>query len=347
MVLSRSHVLASATAVAVGSLLPRAARAAEDKVHVGTAGLVSDAPLFIADARGYYKEQNLSVDFVNLESGTKMIAPLGTGEIDAGAGAPSAALYNAVLRGINVRVVADKGKLIHGYGYNPLLVRKELVTSGRVKTFKDLKGLRFATAAPGSAADATLNAAFKRAGITFTDVKLPIIPFPSMIGAFANDALDAAIVSEPVASEAVKQGVAVIFATSDTFYLNQQIAVLLYGDKFIADRPDVAKRFMIAYVKALRFYYEALKDGRFAGPNAAAVIAILEQYSNIKNPDTYTAMIPAGMDPEGYVDVPSMNRDLAFWNELGLIQGAITAERVVDMSFVANANKVLGRYRRR
>jgi NitT/TauT family transport system substrate-binding protein len=338
---SRAAFLSTLLAAA-GAAAPRAALA-DDKVRVGTAGLVSDAPLFIAAARGFYKEQNLEVEFTNLESGSKMIAPLGTGEIDAGAGAPSAALYNAVLRGINIRAVADKGRLSPGYGYNPLLVRKELMASGRVKTYRDLQGLKFASAATGAAGDSTLNEALKRGGIKFSDLHLTIIPFPSMIGAFANAAIDAAIVSEPIATQAIREGVAEMLASSDKFYPNQQIAVLFYGSKFIAERPEVAKRFMIAYVKALRYYHGALKGGRFAGPNAPSVISILQQYSVLKDPAIYAAMIPAGIDPNGYLNIASMNKDIDFWHGLNLIEGPIRAEQVVDMSFVENANKVLGR----
>jgi len=337
---SRAAFLAAIAAAAdVGA--PRAARA-DDKVRVGTAGLVSDAPLFIAQAKGYYKEQNLEVDLNNLESGAKMIAPLGVGEIDAGAGAPSVALYNAVLRGIEIRVVADKGRLSPGYGYNPLLVRTDLMTSGRVKSYRDLRGLKFASSATGAAADCTLNAALKLGGINFKDVSFTIVPFPSMPAAFGNGAIDAAIVSEPIATVAIRQGVAQMLASSDKFYPNQQIAVLVYGSKFIVDRPDVAKRFMIAYLKAIRFYYGALKGGHFAGPNAPAVVSILQQYTALKDPATYAAMTPAGIDRNGGVNVASMQKDIDFWRDLNLIEGPIKAEQVVDLSFVQNANKVLG-----
>lgn len=336
----RAALLASAAAVAVAAL-PRLAVAA-DKVRVGTAGLVSDAPLFIADAHGFYKEQNLEVELNNLESGAKMIAPLGTGELDAGAGSASVALYNAVLRGIEIRVVADKGRLSPGYGYNPLLVRKELMTSGKVKTYRDLRGLRFAAAAVGAGADCTINAAFKLGGINYKDVHFTVLPFPSMPAAFGNNAIDAAIVSEPIATIAIRQGVAQMLASSDKFYPNQQIAMLLYGSKFIADRPDVARRFMIAYVKAIRVYYGALKNGRFAGPNAPDVIAILQKYTTLKDQSIYEEMIPAGIDRNGGVNVASMQKDIDFWRDLNLIEGPIRAEQVVDLSFVQNAAKVLG-----
>lgn len=344
MSVTRSHFLAAAGAAGAAAS-PLRALAADDHVKVGTAGLVSDAPLFIAQARGFNKEQGLDVEFINLESGSKMIAPLGTGEIDAGAGAPAAALYNAILRGIEIRAVADKGKLTPGYGYNPLLVRKELMTSGKVKTYADLKGLRFASAATGAAGDCTLNQALLKGGIKYTDLKLQIIPFPSMVAAFGNNAIDAAIVSEPIATVAIKQGVAQMLASSDKFYPNQQIAVLFYGNKFIEGRPEVAKRFMLAYVKGVRYYYDALKDGHFAGPNAKDVVAILQQYSNVKDPELYAAMIPAGIDPDAFLNIRSMDKDIAFWEDLKLIESPIKALQAIDTQFVENAVKVLGHYR--
>ena len=71
-----------------------------------------------------------------------MIAPLGVGDLDVGGGGPSAGLYNAAERKVNVKVVADKGSMPPGYGYFSMLVRKDLVTSGKVKTIADFKGLK-------------------------------------------------------------------------------------------------------------------------------------------------------------------------------------------------------------
>ena len=40
---------------------------------------------------------------------------------------------------------------------------------------------------------------------------------------------------------------------------------------------------MRAYIKAVREYNDALKDGRIAGPNAEEVIAILTEHTFIKD----------------------------------------------------------------
>lgn len=340
---TRSSFLAAAAAAA--AMAPSIALAA-DKVRIGTANLVSDAPLFIADKLGYFKDQSIDVEFINLESGAKMIAPMGTGEIDGGAGGPSAALYNAAERSINIKAVADKGRLAPGYGYNPIMIRKDLWDSGKVRSLQDLRGLTIADAAVGAAADSTINEALKKGGLAWGDVKIQILSFPDMAAGFQNHSVDAGCVSEPFAAAMIKKELAVKLAPSDSFYPNQQIAVLLFGAKFIAERPEVGRRFMVAYLRGLRYYYDGLKDGHYAGPNGANVVSILIQYTPVKDPATYAVMVPAGVDPNGYLNIASMEKDLDLWRQLGVVKNAITARQVVDLSFIDAANKTLGRYKK-
>ena len=83
-----------------------AAAQAADKVAVGTGGSVSDAPFYIAYDKGFFKDEGLDVDLIVLDSGAKVIAPLGTGELDVGSGALSVGFWNALVRGIKFRIVA-------------------------------------------------------------------------------------------------------------------------------------------------------------------------------------------------------------------------------------------------
>src|SRR3989454_8226330 len=78
-------------------------------VRVGIANASSDVGFFIADRKGYFRQEGIDVTFTAFDSGAKMIAPLGLGRLDVGAGSPSAGLYNAVARGIVIKIVADKG----------------------------------------------------------------------------------------------------------------------------------------------------------------------------------------------------------------------------------------------
>src|SRR6266571_4450555 len=232
------------------AMLGAAAQAAEPvTIRVGLASASSDVGFFIADKKGYFKQEGLNVSFLNFDSGAKMVAPLGNGQLEVGAGSPAAGLYNAIARGIDIKIVADKGSTPPGYGYQPLLVRKDLVDSGRYKSLKDLKGMKIAGSAPGSASTSTLNEALKQGGLKYSDVERVFMGFPQHVAALQNKAVDAAMTTEPSATRAVQSGAAVRVLGDDAIYPNHQLAVVLYGGDFAKRRPEVARRFMRAYLK--------------------------------------------------------------------------------------------------
>ncbi|MCO5098755.1 MAG: ABC transporter substrate-binding protein [Rhodocyclaceae bacterium] len=313
-------------------------------VRVALVQSASDAPFFIADKRGYFEHEGIKVAFSILRD---VIAPLGTGQLDVGATSTSAGLYNAVERGINVKIVADKGSTPPGYGYQPILVRKDLIESGKVKTFADFKGLKVAGFNKGSASMSTLNEALAIGGLKLSDINVVFMPFPQHVLALANGAVDASITVEPLATEAVKRGAAVRFASDDVIYPNHQLAVVMYGGDFIRDQPEVAKKFMRAYIRGVRYYNDALKDGRLAGPNAEDVIAMLTEYTSIKDPEVFRTITPNGVNPDGEVNLTSLKKDLEFYKTQSLVTSKITVDQAVDKSFVEAAVKDLGPYIRR
>ena len=122
------------------------ARAAET-VKLGDLPAISNAGIYIAMDKGYFQEHGVTVDSERFASAGKMTAPLATGQIDVSVGSPSAGLFNAIAGGMDFKIVADKGQVRPGYNFTPLIVRKDLVDSGKVKTLKDLKGLKIANGA--------------------------------------------------------------------------------------------------------------------------------------------------------------------------------------------------------
>lgn len=314
-------------------------------LRVGITSASSDVVFFIADKKGYFKQEGLAVKFTPFDSAAKMVAPLGAGHLDIGGGSASAGLYNAVLRGIDIKIVADKGSTPPGYGFQPLLVRKDLVESGRYKSLKDLKGMKIAGSAPGSASTSTLNEALKSVNLAPDDVKRVFMAFPQHVMALQNKAVDAALTTEPSATRAVQSGAAVRVMGDDVIYPNHQLAVVFYAGAFIKSDPESAKRFMRAYLRAARDYNAGLKDGKIAGPNAPEVISILTEYTSIKDPAVYRAITPQGISPDGKVHEASLKNDLQYFKDEGLVKGTVSVEQVLDHSFVDAALKDLGPYK--
>jgi NitT/TauT family transport system substrate-binding protein len=226
------------------------------------------------------------------------------------------------------------------------MVRKDHVDSGRYKTFADLKGMKIAIGAPGTGTASALNEALKKGGLKYGDVDVVYIGFPEHLPAYKNKGIDASITNEPTMTRAIEDGVAVRVAGNDVTYPDQQTAVTFFSDHFISGRREVAERFMRAYLRGVRMYNDALKDGRLAGPKANEVIAILVKYTAIKDESMFRRMVPSYCNPDGEVNVASLRKDLDFFRELGLIEKKdVSVDGVVDASFAKAAVAKLGPYR--
>ena len=323
------------------------AQQAPIRINVGIANSGTDVGLFVADKKGYFKREGLDVNFIAFDSGARMIAPFASGDLDVGGGGPSAGLYNAVARGIDIRIVADKGSTPPGRPINFLLVRKDHVESGRFKTLADLKGMKVAGAAPGGAATTTLDKLLEKANLRIADVERIYLGFPQQAVALLNKAVDAALPTEPSASEAVKNGSAVRIIGDDEIYPGHQLTTIFYTGQFITKKPEAAHRFMRAYISALRDYNDAIENGRLVGAKGEEMIAILTEYSAIKDPQIYRSIAAANIDPDGKVDVPSLKGDIAIFAKEGLIEGKVDMDKVIDSSFAQAVVKELGPYKGR
>jgi len=317
---------------------------AADKVAVGTGGSASDAPFYIAYDKGFFKDEGLDVDLIVLDSGAKVIAPLGTGELDVGSGALSVGFWNALVRGIKFRIVADRGHAQPGYLYQTVFMRKDLVDSGQFKSLKDLKGLRMGFAAQGVTSLSLLNEAAKYAGIKFEDITPVYLSFPQQIAALQNKALDGTLLIEPQATVAVNAGYGVRFMDTNEFYPYQQISVIFFSDKFATQRKDVAEKFMRAWLRGVRSYNDAIKDGKIAG--ADEIVATMAKSFNM-NPALVREMYSQAVDVTGAVNAAGVQKDLDFFLKQGWVTGQIKASDVIDMSFAQKASAELGPYQRK
>src|ERR1700727_223869 len=105
----RFGLIAASLAVAVALAMP-AARAQDGKteVKVGVTDRPDNAAIYLAYRRGYFDRQGIKVTFVGGGSAASDFIPaLGLNQVQVAAGSPNAGFYNALNRGINIRIVAD------------------------------------------------------------------------------------------------------------------------------------------------------------------------------------------------------------------------------------------------
>ena len=318
-----------------------------EKVVLGYPQTATDIGLYVADKRGYFWDEGIQVEFLNFDSASRMIIPFAAGDLDVVAGAASSAFYNAVARGVDFRIVSDKVSTPPGRTSQTLIVRKDLIDSGKVKTVADLKGMRFANAAPGTAASVTLHKILAKGGLTIADINQTFLAFPQHVIALQNGAVDAAFPAEPSTTEAIRRGLAVKLMTDDEAYPYHQIAMLFYGGKFVKEKPALAKGFLKAFIRGVRDHNDALDaEGRFTGEKGEAIIRILNEYTPVKDPQFYRNFPLAYCNPDGTLHVESMKNDLDTLRGEGLIEGQVDLDKVIDLTYINAVIAELGPYKR-
>jgi NitT/TauT family transport system substrate-binding protein len=339
-------MLAAVLCMLAGSAsVPLAAAETATPVRLGVGtDSITMTPFYLAEKMGYFKAEGLNVEFVPLPSAALMIAPLGAGQLDVGGGAITAGLYNAVGRGIDLKIVADLGSDPPGYGFQTLVVSKQLIASG-YKSVKDLRGKRIAITARGISTSALVAALLKTGGLTMNDVTMMYMPVADQIAAMRSGALDASLMPEPGPTLAEKEGVGVKVVHDDAYYPNQQIVAMLYGSNFLKKNREVGLRFMRAYLRGVRLYNDNLKNGKLSGKQAAIVMSIFAEATH-QDRSVLSRVTPSGDNPNGRLNVLTMRSDLDFFKSQGLIDSPSTSvDDAIDTSFAVDAVKALGPYR--
>jgi ABC-type nitrate/sulfonate/bicarbonate transport system substrate-binding protein len=308
------------------------------KVTVGLKQATSDAGVLIGVAKGYFEELGIQIEMTQFATGQDMINALSAGQLDVGCTVTASGLMNAMLRGIPIKVVADKGYNVPDQGFYRLILRKEIADT--VKTFEDLRGKTLAIVGTASLDEIALDRVLAAGNLTMDDINLQVIrSFPDIIAAMSNGSIDGGMVIEPFVAQAIDKDIADPWKDPKEYDPYAQTAFLVYGMS-IMEKPEIAKRFIVAYVQALRDYNDAF----FHNEDKDIIVDILTKYSTVTDKELYDKMFPPGLNPNGYVRMKGIELDLEWYKSRDLLKGDLTAEDVVDNSYVDYAVELLGEY---
>jgi NitT/TauT family transport system substrate-binding protein len=344
---AQSAATAPAGAAAAPSAAPAAASApAPLRLRVATIRITADAGLYIADEKGYFKEQGIDVDWVDFATAAEATAPLGAGQLDIGVGAVGAGLFNAMARGIDIRLVADKAATSpdprNGFASSlALAVPREYADSGRFTDYADLRGKTIVIPAKGTASHILIDQALRKGGLTLVDAEINELTFPDINPALANKAVDVALQIDPLLTLGEAQGILVPWKRAVEIYPGQQIAAIMYGPRVAEIGQNAGNRFMVAYVKGLRDYNDAFGPRR---QNRAEVVAILTKNTNVKDAALYDKVTWDYMNPDGYINAETLARDMDWYVANGYLTERPDVARIVDNSFADYAVRTLGKY---
>jgi NitT/TauT family transport system substrate-binding protein len=326
----------AASAFAQSSDAPLSPRVA---VKTGAVGALSDAGIFIAYEKGFFRDEGLDVELVTFKVGPQIIPSLATNQTQVTGLSVSPSMFNALERGVDLKLVADKGQVSKGFGWAALMVRTDL--AGQIRDLKDLRGRTIGLPSKGVSLYTQFGKALALGGLTVNDVKLAEIGFPEMLPAFTNKVIDASILIEPFVALLVGRGAAVRWKGVDEYYpFKAQNGVVMYSEKFGREQPEAARRWMRAYLKGTRAYRNAVTNGT----DRDEIYRILAKHTAVKNLALYSKMQPIDFATDGKVEVRSLELDQDWFMQLGLQKQRADMSKVIDYRYVDYANTRLGKH---
>lgn len=309
-------------------------------VKLGIVGRPDMAAYVLAIRRGYFDRQGITVERVTATSGQEFPAQLATDQIQVASGVPNAALFNALNRGIDIRIVADEAHIGDAKDRTVTIVaRADLIDSGTVRSPADLKGRNYAPGPViGQYPDLLFHKFFRQGGISDSDANPVRLAFPEMLAALASKKIDAAFLIEPLVRQAEDRNIAKPLATAGSIDPGAQVSIVQYAPGF-AKQMDLATRFMVAYLEGVRDYHDAI----FLGKDRDATIAILIEETPLKDARLWKEDMFRNTDLNGRVNVADLKAQAAFYKEQGTLTGALPdIDKYVDTGFAEAAVKRIG-----
>jgi len=330
------RIFASLTLVCVLVAPLSVAFAAKDKIKIGWVFAMANAPILIAEQKGYFTEMGVEVTALTFSSGPLVHQALAAGELDmAYIGAPP--VYHWFSRGLNSRILAKVN-----YGQAAVMVRK----GEGITTVAGLRGKKMAGVRKGSGMDVLLRGYVLGEHAKLEPGKdLHIIPMKSgnMGPSLEQKVVDGAFIWEPFTSQFELRGnLEVIF--------DMNKAVPKYPWYIIMAMPDAMEKKKSGIIKVLKAHKKAvdfLNSSSTAGNDIIAKAFKLQEVTNKKTGKTYSGadIVANARKRLGWAyeltdaDSAFMQRLMDYSYNLKYIKKKLKSSDIVDKSYMNAALK--------
>ena len=288
---------------------------------------ISNAPFFIGVEEGYFEEEGFILEFVEVERTSEAIPALELGEVDVVGGLISTGTINAMARGANIKFVADKGHVTPtGCNTGALLANKAFLEAHPNRNPADLKGAKISVN-PASLNGYWIDILLRQANLTFDDIDHFRTSSAAEYEMMVEGTVDLASVDEPWTTRMLQAGLGDLWVSFGDLVPDASYAHVWYGPNFLEDEPEMAKRFMVAFLKSVAQYNEGKTDRN---------LEILEKHLELDQDLLREACWPS-VNSDGSIN-PNTVLDFQEWAfEQGLIDQVVPIEQFWDPTFIEYA----------
>jgi NitT/TauT family transport system substrate-binding protein len=326
------------TVVLAALLLTSAAQAGEP-VRLGLLHTLSPAPFYIAQERGYFRDEGIDLTFRFFEAAQPIAAAAVSGDVDVGVTALTGGFFNLAEKG-TLKVIGGALHEQKGYQGSAILVSNKAFDDGLTSLDK-LPGHSFAITQYGSSFHYMVGRIAEAKGFDITSITLrPVQQIANMVAAVASGQVDATIAIASMAKPLAAQTQAHILGWAGDL-VPYQITAVFTTPTMIAAKPDVLKHFAAAYQRGVADYREAFLRLDAAGQpivdeKTEAAIPLLTKYVFIGDPEARRKIL-GGVgyyDAGGALDVADVLDQVRWFKAQGLVKGEGDPAAMLDTRFL-------------
>lgn len=301
-------------------------------VKVVTLPFITFAPFYIGIQEGYFSDHGIEVELVDFTLQEEILPALSSGQVDVSSGLVSAGMFNAIVRGADIRITADKGYVDPAGCVNwSVLGRSDLVESGALETPDQLAG-KTINVVPATWLEYYLAEVLEAGGLTLDDVERVNISSPAVPEALDQAQIDVAVNSEPWVTRLADSGHVPVLALPQEILPNESGAVMLFGPSLLGDNNDAGVRFMAGYLEAVAQYSEGATDRN---------LEIVAEFTQLPD-DLLNTMCWPEVNPTGDVSLDGVIAFQEFAMDRGYLDAVVPANQFYDDSFLTQARAILG-----
>jgi NitT/TauT family transport system substrate-binding protein len=324
--------------IVLACLLISTAHAA-DPVRLGLLHTLSPAPFYIAQERGYFRDEGIDLAFRFFDAAQPIAAAAVSGDIDVGVTALTGGFFNLAEKG-TLKVIGGGMHEERGYEGSAILVANKAFDAGLTSVDK-LPGHSFAITQYGSSFHYMLGRIADAKHFDIKSVTLrPVQQVSNMLAALTSGQVDATIAIASQAKPLATAGQAHIIAWAGDL-VPYQITAVFTTTGMIAQHPDVLHRFAKAYQRGVADYREAFlrKDTKgeiIVDDKTDAAIPLLTKYVFTGDPQARTKIL-AGVgyyDAGGALDVADVVDQVRWFRSQDLVKGDSDPAGMLDTSFL-------------
>lgn len=291
-------------------------------VTLSTLPTLNWAPLFVAQARGYFEDEGLEVEITMGGTGQDTQALVANGQLDGAFAGLSAGYFNGVDNGLDVKIVGGGGESTPGDPLSAYVVPKD----GPVQSIADLAGQKVAVAGgAGALAGYYLGQLLLQGDLTIDDVDVQNLTFPDGLAALANGAVAAAISSAPLLTDQLASGDYVVLGDMDPVLALGSGGVMMLGPTLVEDDRDTA----VALLRAL--YRASADDLQGDYREDAEIVAIIAEATGLPAEAIVSGPLQV-FDPQLGFELDLIDSMQQYWRGAGLLTSTenVDASSLVD-----------------